>query len=240
MASELASYLANKGAETVLIDRQYRASNIDIILGLKKYQKHDASNLEYQLHDMDENSANDYLIKVNNNLKVLALEGNQSIEKLVLYTNNIADLLIRHANFIVDDYSSSIDYEFQLDAIADKNDILVLVIEPTISSVRTAQTYLQQVSALGDCRVLLFLNIHRPAGAFSLTQPEIETYLENAIDVVLPYNKTLATQLLEGKRIYQQEDPTTGAICQLALKIKGKNHHLAVSPFHKFKAMFKR
>lgn len=240
IASELSSYLVNKGAETVLIDRQYRASNIDIILGLKKYQKHDASNLEYQLHDMDENSANDYLIKVNNNLKVLALEGNQSIEKLVLYTNNIADLLIRHANFIVDDYSSSIDYEFQLDAIADKNDILVLVIEPTISSVRTAQTYLQQVSTLGDCRVLLFLNIHRPAGAFSLTQPEIETYLENAIDVVLPYNKTLATQLLEGKRIYQQEDPTTGAICQLALKIKGKNHHLAVSPFHKFKAMFKR
>ncbi|WP_305460602.1 hypothetical protein [Photobacterium leiognathi] len=148
---------------------------------------------------MDENSANDYLIKINNNLKVLALEGNQSIEKLVLYTNNIADLLIRHANFIVDDYSSSIDYEFQLDAIADKNDILVLVIEPTISSVRTAQTYLQQVSTLRNCRVLLFLNIHRPAGAFSLTQPEIETYLENAIDVVLPYNKTLATQLLEEK-----------------------------------------
>lgn len=245
IAVELASYLANGGAQTIMIDRQYYNSNIDILLGLKKYQKHDTHNLEYQLHDMDETSANDYLIKVSDKLKILALEGNESIDKLVSYTNSIADLLIRNANFIIDDYSLSVDFTLDIEAIAAKNNIIVLVIEPTISSIRIAQTYLQfidnlRTSVQKNRRILLFLNIHRPAAAFPLSQTEIETYLDRSIDVVLPYNKMLATELLDGKRIYKQEDASSGAITTLALKIKGKNNPVKNTPFTKIKAFFHR
>lgn len=245
IAVELASYLANGGAQTIMIDRQYYNSNIDILLGLKKYQKHDTHNLEYQLHDMDETSANDYLIKVSDKLKILALEGNESIDKLVSYTNSIADLLIRNANFIIDDYSLSVDFTLDIEAIAAKNNIIVLVIEPTISSIRIAQTYLQfidnlRISVQKNRRILLFLNIHRPAAAFPLSQTEIETYLDHSIDVVLPYNKMLATELLDGKRIYKQEDASSGAITTLALKIKGKNNPVKNTPFTKIKAFFHR
>ncbi|WP_318495373.1 AAA family ATPase [Photobacterium leiognathi] len=245
ITTELSSYLADSGAQTIMVDRQYHNSNIDILLGLKKYQKHDANNLEYQLHDMDEASANDYLTKVTDKLKVLSLEGTEPVEKLVSYTNNIADLLIRHANFIIDDYSASVDFSLDLESIAAKNNIIVLIIEPTISSIRTAQSYLQYIENLrssvhNDRRILLFLNIHRPAGAFSLAQHEIETYLDRKVDVVLPYNKMLATELLEGKRIYKQEDSTSGAITNLALKIKGKTQKVKQTPLTKIKALFNR
>ena len=128
---------------------------------------------------MDEASANDYLTKVTDKLKLLSLEGAEPVEKLVSYTNNIADLLIRHANFIIDDYSASVDFALDLEAIATKNNIIVLVIEPTISSIRTAQTYLQYLdnsrnSIHADRRILLFLNVHRPVGAFPLSQNDIE------------------------------------------------------------------
>ncbi|WP_318476842.1 AAA family ATPase [Photobacterium leiognathi] len=245
ITTELSSYLADNGAQTIMVDRQYHNSNIDILLGLKKYQKHDANNLEYQLHDMNEASANDYLTKVTDKLKVLSLEGTEPVEKLVSYTNNIADLLIRHANFIIDDYSASVDFSLDLESIAAKNNIIVLIIEPTISSIRTAQTYLQYIensrsSVHNDRRILLFLNIHRPAGAFSLARHEIETYLDRKVDVVLPYNKMLTTELLEGKRIYKQEDSTSGAITNLALKIKGKTQKVKQTPLTKIKALFNR
>lgn len=240
IASELSACFAAQQTETILIDRQYRHSNIDILLGLKKYQKYDANNLGFQLHDLNESNANDYLTKISPNLKALALEGNESIDKLEEYTNTIADLLLRSANFIIDDFSASLDSPLLLDNVIAKSDIIVLMIEPTIASIRTAQAHLEYLSAYAHThRVVVLLNIHRPLAAFALTQAEIETYLDRPVDVVVPFNKHLATALLDGKRMFEREN-ATGAITTLAMTIKGQKSKATTSVWHKLKAVFQR
>ncbi|EAS43283.1 chromosome partitioning protein ParA [Photobacterium profundum] len=245
ISAELAACLAHSGAETILIDHQYAFSNIDIVLGLKQFQKQDANNLALQLHDMDEATASDYLIKVTDHLRLLAIEGNEPTSTLQSYTDSINDLLMRQANFIIEDFSGSVDFSLNLHQLVERHDVMIIVVEPTVSSVRSARFRIEQIEEISlthslDIRVLTFMNVHRPDVAFSLTREEVSTYLGRVVDVTLQYDKRFASLLLDGKRLHKLEKSAAGPFNDMALLLHGKtlcNHRSSMA---KLRGLFKR
>lgn len=209
VSAEIACELASSGTDTILVDHQYHTSNIDITLGLKNFEKQNAESLGLQFHDMDEESAAGYLQPVSNNLRTLALGGHLPVTDLLGYSHNIIDLLQRQANFIIEDYSSSIDFKLDIPLLVKRNDIIMLVLDPTVASVRNTRLLMESIYQYRqleqkDLRLFIFVNFHRPEASFPLKLKEIEEHLECKTDVALPYNPKIASILLQGQRLHKQ------------------------------------
>ena len=227
ISAEIASKLSSSGAETILVDHQYHDSNIDIILGLKNFEKQNIENLGLQFNDADEDSATDYLLPVDAKLRILALQGENTAADLLGHTHNIIDVLHRQVNFIVEDYSASIAFKLDIPLLVKRVDMVVIVVEPTVASVRNAQKMidsitLQQQLGQRDLRLFVMLNIHRPDNYFPLTAKEVATHLEQPCHVVLPYNRNAATLLLQGKRLYKHQGPLSNAFADMSQLLHGK------------------
>ena len=92
------------------------------------------------------------------------------------------------------------------------------------------------LSGVRDIRILVFLNMHRPSGAFPLTKDEVERYLGRPINVQLEYAANLAALMLSGKRLHRLEK-RNGAFKKLAQLIQGKQPETDLSPLAKLKAL---
>ncbi|PSW07394.1 AAA family ATPase [Photobacterium lipolyticum] len=227
ISAEIASKLASSGTDTILVDHQYHTSNIDIMLGLKNFEKQNAENLGLQFHDMDEESAAGYLQPISNNLRMLALSGNVPVTDLLGYSHSIVDLLHRQANFIIEDYSGSADFKLDIPLLVKRSNVIVLVIEPTVASVRNARQLMESICQYRqleqkELRLFLFVNVHRPDAYFPLKPKEIEEHLEKPIDVVLPYNRNFAAMLLQGQRLHKQNANLAGPFHDISLLLNGK------------------
>ena len=241
---ELAATLAYQGVETIQVDHQYFNSNTDILLGLKKFERQDTDNLSLQLRDMDEVSASNYLSKVDEHWRLLAFGGSQSADALYNDSQNIADLLSRQANFIIEDFSSSNDFVMDPALLSDRVDLFVVVLDATVSSVRNASQIIEKIelhnlSGTADIRILTFLNIHRPEGGFPLKKDEVERYLARPIDVHLGYAANFSALMLSGKRLHRLEKQN-GAFNKLAQLIQGKQPDAIHSPLNRIMALVKR
>ncbi|GGI66950.1 chromosome partitioning ATPase [Shewanella hanedai] len=241
---ELAATLAYQGVETIQVDHQYFNSNTDILLGLKKFERQDTDNLSLQLRDMDEVSASNYLSKVDEHWRLLAFGGSQSADALYNDSQNIADLLSRQANFIIEDFSSSNDFVMDPALLSDRVDLFVVVLDATVSSVRNASQIIEKIelhnlSGTADIRILTFLNIHRPEGGFPLKKDEVERYLARPIDVHLGYAVNFSALMLSGKRLHRLEKQN-GAFNKLAQLIQGKQPDAIHSPLNRIMALVKR
>lgn len=244
IACELSATLAFQGIDTIQVDHQYFNSNTDILLSLKQFIRQDSDNLELQLRDMDEASASNYLTKIDQHFRLLALGGSQSAENLYSNSQNIAELLSRQANFIIEDFSGANDFMMDPAALSERIDVFVIVLDPTVSSVRNASKIIEKIemhnlSGTADIRILTFLNIHRPDSAFPLKKDEVERYLERSVDVQLNYTAKFSALMLSGKRLHRFEK-RNGAFNKLAQLIQGKQPETRISPLDKFKALIQR
>ncbi|BDY04209.1 chromosome partitioning protein ParA [Ferrimonas sp. YFM] len=245
IATELASALAGSGAETVLVDHKYQLSNIDIILGQKDLAKQDVKNISLQLHELDEDAAFSYLTKVSRRLNLLGLTGDAPQRELTEFTHSLCDLLLRQANFMVEDYSASIDFPLEMEALYKRSDMIVLVLEPSVTSLRNGQQLLEQVAKFNldggdDTRLLLVANYHRPESSFSLSLQEMHQFLEREMDIVIPYNKQTAHLVLEGRRLHKQESGKQKPLTTLYRLINGQLAPQKSTPLSLFKEVFKR
>lgn len=227
ISAEIASKLASTGTDTILVDHQYHASNMDIMLGLKNFEKQNAENLGLQFHDMDEESAAGYLQPVTNNFRMLALSGKLPVTDLLGYSHNIVDLLHRQANFIIEDYSGSTDFKLDIPLLVKRSDVIVLVLEPTVSSVRNTRQLMESINQYSqleqkELRLFLFVNVHRPEASFPLKQKDIEEHLETKVDVILPYSRDLTSLLLQGKRLHKQNASVAEPFHNISLLMNGK------------------
>ncbi|TKB58477.1 AAA family ATPase [Ferrimonas aestuarii] len=245
IATELASALASSGSQTLLVDHKYHFSNIDILLGKKNLMKQDVKNISLQLHELDADAAHSYLANINKHLNLLALTGSAEQGDLTEYTHTLCDLLLRHANFIIEDFSASVDFSLNLNQIVDRSDIVVLVFDPSVSALRNAQQMLNTLSnfKLGsseETRVLLVANHHRPESAFPLSMEEMAQYLDRKVDVILPYNKQFSHLLLEGHRLHKQESGKQQPLTSLFKLINGQVTQTGSNPLSRFKEVFRR
>lgn len=227
ISAEIASKLSSLGTDTILVDHQYHDSNIDIILGLKNFEKQNVENLGLQFHDADEDSAADYLLPVDKKLRILALQGDSSVTDLLGYSHNIIDVLHRQANFIIEDYSASVDFKLDISLLTKRVDMVVLVVEPTVASVRSARKIiesitLQQQSGQRELRLFVMINSHRPDNYFPMTRKEVATHLDHAVDAELPYSRNAASILLQGKRLYKNNGALSNAFNDISQLLQGK------------------
>ncbi|MFD2176226.1 AAA family ATPase [Veronia pacifica] len=228
ISAEIASVLADGGANTILVNHNYRDVGIDVILGLKNFQKQDSQSLSYQINDLDEESASEYLNKVTKHLKLLSLDGEEQPETLRDYSHTLCDLLNRQAHFIIEDYSASIHMPVDTDRLVERNDIVVIVTDLSVNSVRSTARLINQI---GDrqqpqtvsTRILVFVNIHRPDSAFPLKVSEVEDFLSRDVDVVLPFDKHFSKLLLEGKRLFKLESGNDRPFFDAARIINGQS-----------------
>ncbi|PSW18342.1 chromosome partitioning protein ParA [Photobacterium sanctipauli] len=243
-SAEIATALASSGADCVLVDHQYHMTNMDIMLGKKDLNRHDTSHFSHQLHDMDEQSAADYLIRINKKCRLLSVTGEEPPHTLFDYTRTISDLLIRQTNFIIDDFSGSVRFPLNIKQLAEDHDICILIVEPSVTSARNTKKIIEQLQNyqslnMRESRIITILNAHRPEPSFAMNQAEIEAYLGRAIDVVMPFDKNTAHHLLSGKRLHKLEN-SNGPLTTLIRLIKGQAVERKAPIMSKIQTWFKR
>ncbi|MGF1775597.1 chromosome partitioning protein ParA [Vibrio nomapromontoriensis] len=231
---ELANVIANYGAETILVDHSYEESNLDIILNTSFNNRLDVDTLKQQLADLDEEGASGFLSQVKDNLNIFSVTGGDKAENTFGYVQSALDLLGKKANFIIEDYSSSINFFPDIDNVLYRNDIVVIVAEPSISSVRVAKKFIKEIqsrveSGLQEKRLIVFLNAHRPPDSFNLSISEVEDFLETPLGGVLEYNKNFSKLLIQGKRVSEVLPKRNNPFVTLADTIIGKKHTIKTS-----------
>ncbi|CAM2793055.1 AAA family ATPase [Vibrio rarus] len=228
ITTELCCLLAKKGSRTVLVDHHYCHSNIDIILSKKELEQVDISSITVEPSKLDEESASSYLNEVEHNFFYLGFTGEDKIEELEKYTNTVSDKLGRQANFIVSDYSGSLNFPVKAESLVAENDVLLLVTEPSVSGIRATQRLLDKIKdvvipQLVRPRIMVVVNHHRPEGTFNLSVEEVERFLKVKVDMVIPFFKTASKQLIDGKKLHALEKSKQAPFTQLAMVINGQN-----------------
>ncbi|MEZ9875063.1 AAA family ATPase [Vibrio breoganii] len=236
ITTELSALLAKKGSRTILVDHHYALSNIDVILSQKDLEQVDISTITVEPTKLDEESATSYLNEVDHNFMYLGFTGEDKLEELEKYTNTVSEKLSRQANFIVSDFSGSLDFPLKAERLVNESDVIVLVTEPSVSSVRATQRLLDKIKDVAiphlvRPRIMVVVNHHRPEAAFNLNIEEVERFIKMKPDMVIPFYKTAAKQLIEGKKLQALEKGKHTPFTQLAMAVNGQNTKKKVGLF---------
>ena len=227
VCSEIAYLLSEeKRSSCVLVDNDYYGGNLDIMLGMERFEKRQIRAGSF-VTTLDPTSAQSMLNKHTKMLSVLSLTpspdmGTQEIKE---YTKAVMGQIAENANFIVDDLSSVARQAFDLKEIAEASDCIILVFSPTVSALREAARIKRQlIEEKGDSplRILLVMNSVLPDSAATITYAEAEKYLHQPVDVVLPHVKKLDATILDGKRICKAGGKPGKALNRLASLIVGE------------------
>lgn len=225
LTSEISFELSEKRSSTcIVVDHDYRGGNLDIFLGLKKFEKRPVT-VGSLTSSLDGTFASSLLKRINKSSAILALESDELNEiELKDYTRTLSKLLVSQYNFILEDLSRSTNSKADLHYIAANVDIFVLVIEPTVSSVREARRLLAELKErLATCRIITVLNYSINEKAATLTIKEIEEATAARIDIVIPHEPQAGRIVLEGKRLYQQKLPIAQQLNNLTSLLLGES-----------------
>ncbi|UJF17517.1 hypothetical protein L0B53_01735 [Vibrio sp. SS-MA-C1-2] len=241
ISAEIASGLAKKGSRSVLVDHHFHNSNVDIILNRKDLEKVELSKISVEIDKLDEESAAGYLSEISHNFQYFALDGDAKNELLESHTNTICHKLERQVNFIVNDYSASVDFKLDIERVVRQHNVIVIVVDPSISCVRSGQKILEKVSEAAlikddKLRVIVVLNHHRPTGSFNLNREEVERFLKCKVDIEISFIKNAAALLIDGKRLHTTDNKKSSPFSDLAKIVNGEDPNQKSSFVQKLKS----
>lgn len=207
LTAEIAFQLSEKKkSKCIVVDHNFTGGNLDILMGLRQFEKK-------QIHkgslsnSLDASFALSLTQKINDMLAILALHSDDLNEwELKDYIGILNNELVKHTNFIVEDFSGSANCKQDLDYVATNCDCMVLVLEPTVSSLREATKIKAHLDrAKSAARLIIVLNNTMQEKAASVSATEIAKNLRQAIDITCPFEEDINSLILQGKRIYQQK-----------------------------------
>lgn len=225
LTAEIAYELSAKKKSTCLVvDHDFRGGNLDIFLGEKQFQKKSVAPGALTT-DLDVSYASSMLKKVNSMLAVLAVESEDLNElELKEYARAMSQQLAGQYNFILEDLSRSSNTKTDLKYIAENNDIITLVLEPTISSVRETKRVLASLEYLNSrARCIVVVNYTMVEKSATISLDEIKQFLGRNVDVVCPNEIQVGKMVLEGKHIYQLGLPISQSLNRLTSMLLGEN-----------------
>lgn len=224
IATEIVFGLADKHhAKCLLVDHDYYASNLDILLKLDGFEKKLAA-ISGVGNDLDETYALSMTRKVNDLLSLLSVgsEVHQAHE-LKEYTRSLQELLAEQHNFIVEDMSKSCQTNVDYQYLTDKIDTAVLVFTPIVSSVRQLKKVLELLDKQSkNTRKIIVLNHVQPAKAEPLSKKEIEVVIERKIDIEIPFEPGMLKHVLDGGSLFNSRLSISRSILQLISMILGE------------------
>lgn len=224
---ELASYLSIRNCDTIVVDHHGEHSNIDVLLALDNFSRPNIDEFTVPIHELDEEGALSYLIRVRQNLRLLAIASEKKQEDVLQYTNALYELLSRSTNFVIEDFSGSVDFEIYPQELVEHYDVVVVVSDASVSSVRNARSLLEKlqnfrIAQSRKTRLLTIVNHHRPNKAFVLRPQELENYLGAPLDLQFDYCNNLAHLIVDGKRAHKHDRHIRDSILNLASLIQGQ------------------
>lgn len=227
IATEIGSKLAENDIDNVLVDHQYNNSNIDVLLALNDYKPRSIDEYAVPVHELDTEGALSYLTKIRNNLRLLSLNSERSQAEIFNYSQALCELLSRNTNFIIEDFSGSVDFKVDPHMLIDNYDVVVVVFEPSIASIRNARSLLEhleskQLSMSKRVRIITLANHHRPENTFVIEQKDLKKYLGSEVNLNMAYCRSLAHLLLEGKRAHKHDRSISHTIDDLTRLINGQ------------------
>lgn len=240
LSLELGAQMARKGSDTVLVDYKYENSDVDVLLGQAEFSRFDVGGLELQMVEQDQHGADTYLHEIGRNYNLLALGADLAISELNKYTELLVNMLQRQVHFIFKDYSGSLDFPLDIPRLCRDNHQIVVLIEPSIASVRRARELLKQIEDYQfhrkrKVRVFKVLNFHRPDDSFHLSEWEVVRFLGAEPDVTIGFNKKYCRSLLDGDRSSSLLRDGNSPFRQLASLIAGKKRSTAGGLTNKLK-----
>ncbi|MDG3085977.1 type II secretion system protein Z [Vibrio hannami] len=226
LASEIGYVLSeDKSSSCVMVDNAYHGGNLDIMLGIEKFEKRQVRSGNF-ISSLDSTTSQSMLTRQSKFLSVLSLASEDlPDEEVHCYTKTVTEFLAEDVNFILDDISSSCSQTITYEMVAERSDCIVLVFSPTVSAVREAAKIRKRILDASNnekLRLIFVLNRTIPDSCATVSQEEIDKFLRQPVDVEIPYVKKLDALLLDNKRIWQQRGKPAKAIERLASKIIGK------------------
>ncbi|KII76013.1 AAA family ATPase [Vibrio renipiscarius] len=225
IASEIVLGLAKKHhSKCLLVDHDYYAGNLDILLKLEGFEKKAAA-ISNVGTDLDTTYAMSMTRKVDDLLSLLSVGSDiHPVHELKEYTRALEYLLKDQYNFIVEDMSKSaqtnIDYQYLVDNV----DTMVLVFTPMISSLRQLKMVITRLEKESpNTRQIIVLNHTQPAKAAPISRREIEDFLERKVDVEIPFELTMLKHVLDGGSLFSSRLPVARPILQLIAMILGES-----------------
>lgn len=236
VCAEVAHQLSiNRKTSCLVVDQHYFGGNLDILMGMKKFEKRTIQPGSLA-STLDSSSAQSLLHKHNSMLSVLALSAEQlDSQSLLDYSNAVIEQLSEDVNFILEDLSASVSFGMEADKFITQADIVVLILEPTVSSVREAariKSRLNRMNAERVFRLLIVLNHTVATPMETASKAEAESVLNQPIDIEIPYCEQMNHTLLENKRIGESKLDASTSFVKLTALLLGEN-----PPVEKFSSM---
>ncbi|EEZ39082.1 AAA family ATPase [Photobacterium damselae] len=206
IVAEISKELSEKRNSSCLVmDSSFLGGNLDIMLGLKQFKKRHIA-LGALTASLDETYASSMTQKVNDMLSLLAIESNElDNNQMKDYSRELSNELSHQVNFIIEDLSNSNISQSDFDYVALNIDTLIIVTEPSVSSVRAAANLIHQLEEKNSSvRCILIVNNVRPEKSATVSMSEIEKLLHKKINVECAYEQSLCDEILRGKSIYKQ------------------------------------
>ncbi|BCL72312.1 chromosome partitioning ATPase [Vibrio nigripulchritudo] len=240
LAVEMAYELTNKkDSSCVIVDHSFIGGNLDILLSMKRFKKRSISPGALSAN-LDLSYAQSMTTTVNPMLSLLSVDSDELNEtQLKEYTRTLATQLSDQNNFIIEDLSWSSFQKSDLEYMASECDIVVLVVEPTVSCLRSAASVMMNMETLNStARFITVLNYTMPEKTATVTKQDVVKFLKQPIDVVCPYEPKIGEWILGGKRVGDSKLSISESIHALTALLLGES--LEKSKPNIFKKLFKK
>lgn len=226
ICAEMAYQLsADKKSSCLVVDQSYFTGNLDIMMGIRNFERRKVQKGE-MLASLDEAFSQSLIYRQNSLLSLLALSSDHLDSAALLeYTNAIVDFLAEDVNFVIEDHSASVGFSFTSDNFLTKCDVIVLVIEPSVSSLRDAariKDSLQKHNENSSLRMILVFNQTVHKKAMTVSRADAEEFLKQKMDIEIPYCELMSSTILDGKRIAKSSLKAAKPLQELTSLILGE------------------
>jgi len=207
----------------LIVDHRFRGGNLDIMLGLKGFER-DAVPKSALTNTIDENYAMGMTKQVLKDLQLLSVGAKDiSFEECREYLRQLVENLRYSSNFILEDMSSA-NFSHDEAVYIDRNvDMLLLVVEPTVSGLRESAQIVTAIRDLaGITQLRAVINYNRPDKSATVTPEEVESYLGVKVDSVLPYDPKLNREVLKGEGLKKSKSGFATEIRKIASLLLGE------------------
>ncbi len=242
ISSEISRFLSlDKGVSTLLVDHNYHGGNLDIFMGLKKYQKR-AVQKGTLLTNIDRTYALGVIRKVTPMLSILAIDSEElTAQELNEYTLAVQEQVLNNSSIMIEDYAHLVRNEGDIVNLLQRIDVLVFIFDETVSALRDYNRLNQLVNKNNvdnNTRVISVLNSSRPVNSGSVSLDEIEKYSAQRPNIIVPYDEKAPQYILEGQQIIKTKSSMALSFMNLIALILGeetKQEKRSIFRFFKYK-----
>lgn len=234
VAAELAYGLFRKTSQPVMVaDHSYCHSNMAIMLGKKDLARRPVSEEAFRHHTLtnilDPVGVQSLLVRVERGISYLGFES-RSVDPAQMreYTHDMISTQLRETNFIIEDYSASVNFYPDPRWLCPLVNCVVLVVQPSLSGLHETREFLrqfcQEMAVCNDpARLMVVLNHSVPPE--TIDKAMVEQFLDYPVTVELPYQKHCETWLTSGKRFIEGRNRLAVPFQQLVRVVLGKPAH---------------